>query len=209
MLTLFAAYDEVDDGFAFTRTRSKKAKPEPVLPSTAEEDRPESRAEPQVEPLPPKKSRKKSVDPPVQSAAEGEAKVGRRRSPRNSGEHEKEKTDPPVLQVKKRRKDRKSSEPAADQDVEKSQSAQDQARQDTSQDHTQPIEITFDATKIALPFADTPRIQRNKDMRKTNAARRSSLGLRGRRASSLIDTGKSTGNSVLRLQHKCLLLIRN
>ncbi|KAL5365001.1 Mis12-Mtw1 protein family-domain-containing protein [Aspergillus floccosus] len=48
---------------------------------------------------------------------------------------------------------------------------------------------------IALPMADTPVIQRNKDMRGaakgSKGNRRSSLGMRGRRASSLIDSGAS------------------
>lgn len=51
-------------------------------------------------------------------------------------------------------------------------------------------------TKIALPFADTPVIKRNKAMREGNhkkGERRSSLGMRGRRASSLIETGNSNG----------------
>jgi kinetochore protein Mis13/DSN1 len=50
-------------------------------------------------------------------------------------------------------------------------------------------------TKIALPFADTPVIQRNKEMRKNSAQghRRSSTGMRGRRASSLMDAGLSNG----------------
>ncbi|KAJ5481843.1 hypothetical protein N7475_000655 [Penicillium sp. IBT 31633x] len=52
-------------------------------------------------------------------------------------------------------------------------------------------------TKVALPVADTPVIQRNKEFRggksdKGNKGRRrSSLGMRGRRASSLIDSGTS------------------
>ncbi|KXJ90831.1 kinetochore-associated protein Dsn1/Mis13 [Microdochium bolleyi] len=46
--------------------------------------------------------------------------------------------------------------------------------------------------KIALPFADTPVINRNKEMRKqTGGGRRSSLGMRGRRASSLIENGNN------------------
>ncbi|KAI5462396.1 Mis12-Mtw1 protein family-domain-containing protein [Mariannaea sp. PMI_226] len=46
--------------------------------------------------------------------------------------------------------------------------------------------------KIALPMSDTPVINRNKEMRKkNNGSRRSSLGMRGRRASSLIDNGQS------------------
>lgn len=50
-------------------------------------------------------------------------------------------------------------------------------------------------TKIALPFADTPVIMRNKQMRKNSSEgrRRSSSGMRGRRASSLIDSGTSNG----------------
>lgn len=47
-------------------------------------------------------------------------------------------------------------------------------------------------TKIALPFCDTPVINRNKELRKkAPGGRRSSLGMRGRRASSLIDNGHS------------------
>ncbi|KAL8393027.1 hypothetical protein RB595_003001 [Gaeumannomyces hyphopodioides] len=47
--------------------------------------------------------------------------------------------------------------------------------------------------KIALPFSDTPIMDRNKELRKKGAAsgRRSSLGMRGRRASSLIENGHS------------------
>lgn len=186
-------YDEEDDGFAFTRTRAKKAKATPALPPTVEEDTQISRAEPSA----PKRARKKSLGSPEAAPADNEPKTGRRRSARHSGEHGKEGADPPALQVKKKRK-RDSGEVKADQvpepsNVESTSDTHKPPRQKEQQDHTQPIEISFDATKIALPFADTPRIQRNKDMRKTNAARRSSLGLRGRRASSLIDTGRSTG----------------
>jgi kinetochore protein Mis13/DSN1 len=62
-----------------------------------------------------------------------------------------------------------------------------------------PIELHIEKTrtpkKIVLPQSDTPAIKRNKEMRKTVGAdrRRSSSGLRGRRASSLIDSGQSNG----------------
>ena len=47
-------------------------------------------------------------------------------------------------------------------------------------------------TMISLPFSDTPVINRNKELRKKGGStRRSSLGMRGRRASSLIDNGHS------------------
>lgn len=55
-----------------------------------------------------------------------------------------------------------------------------------------------EATKIALPFADTPIQRRNKEMRANSGQRRSSLGNRGRRASSLIDSGKSNGRRTSR-----------
>lgn len=57
-------------------------------------------------------------------------------------------------------------------------------------------EESHSSTKISLPFADTPVISRNKAMREGKTGkneRRSSLGLRGRRASSLIDSGTSNG----------------
>ncbi|KAJ9419292.1 hypothetical protein FOXG_16307 [Fusarium oxysporum f. sp. lycopersici 4287] len=49
------------------------------------------------------------------------------------------------------------------------------------------------STTIALPMSDTPIINRNKEMRKKggNSNRRSSLGNRGRRASSLIESGQT------------------
>lgn len=57
------------------------------------------------------------------------------------------------------------------------------------------VERKRKGTKIALPFADTPVIQRNKEMRQTSSEnqRRSSSTMRGRRASSLIDSGTSNG----------------
>lgn len=47
------------------------------------------------------------------------------------------------------------------------------------------------AKTISLPFSDTPIINRNKEMRRKTGGRRSSLGMRGRRASSLIENGHS------------------
>lgn len=55
-------------------------------------------------------------------------------------------------------------------------------------------ETSTEATKIKLPMSDTPIINRNKEMRKKGGAggsRRSSLGSRGRRASSLIESGQT------------------
>ena len=158
----------------------------------------------QVEPAPTRKSKKKATRSPSAAPVEDVGKTAKRRSARHSGEHEN--ADPPALIVKKRRKDRASSEFRNDHEGERSHTDTERAKQEPQQDHTQPIEISFDATKIALPFADTPIIRRNKEMRKTNAARRSSLGMRGRRASSLIDTGKSNGNKITRAVTRSTLI---
>ncbi|TDZ27374.1 Kinetochore protein mis13 [Colletotrichum spinosum] len=51
---------------------------------------------------------------------------------------------------------------------------------------------SVESEKIALPISDTPVINRNKEMRKKGGGnRRSSTGMRGRRASSLIESGHS------------------
>ncbi|KAF4345435.1 kinetochore mis13 [Fusarium beomiforme] len=54
-------------------------------------------------------------------------------------------------------------------------------------------ELPVQSATIALPMSDTPIINRNKEMRKKggNSNRRSSLGNRGRRASSLIESGQT------------------
>ena len=158
-----------------------------MLASTVEEDRKEDPAEV----VPTKKRRKYSADSPSAEPSQSEGRIGKRRSARHSGEHEN--ADPPTLQIKKKRKDRSPSAQKPDQDVEKSNGEYSRTEQDSRQDHIHPIEFKFDVTKIALPFADTPIIRRNKEMRKTNGSRRSSLGMRGRRASSLIDAGRSDG----------------
>lgn len=58
------------------------------------------------------------------------------------------------------------------------------------------LEKDPNATKITLPFSDTPINNRNKEFRKKGGAgggggRRSSMSMRGRRASSLIESGHS------------------
>ena len=201
LLTNLLAYDEEDDGFAFTRTRAKKAKAEAVLANTSEGLGQEERAEP----APTRRPKKKATSSPGAAPVENGDQPAKRRSTRHSREHEN--ADPP-LPVKKRRRDRAPSEQRPDPGSDKSHVDKERVRQEPQQDQTQPIEVSFDATKIALPFADTPIIRRNKEMRKTNAARRSSLGMRGRRASSLIDTGKSNGADIISVSKALTLTLR-
>lgn len=146
-----------------------------------------------AKPLPARKSEKKALSSPTAVPSENEPKEKRRRSPRNSGEQIA--AEPAPIQIKKRRlKDSKDIKPEASEP--KPSDNDSTVHEPRKTNPSEPVERIFDATKIALPFADTPIIRRNKEMRKgvENGHRRSSLGNRGRRASSLIDSGKSNGN---------------
>lgn len=60
------------------------------------------------------------------------------------------------------------------------------------EDESPRLRAPVESAKITLPMSDTPIINRNKEMRKKgNSNRRSSLGSRGRRASSLIENGQT------------------
>lgn len=123
---------------------------------------------------------------------ENEQGEKRRRSPRHSGDQVEHEPHP--LKVKKRRQKESKTTEVRGTEAEPSGNALNSKERKGPKDFDH-VEISFDATKIALPFADTPIIRRNKEMRKgvENGYRRSSLGNRGRRASSLIDGGKSNG----------------
>ena len=121
---------------------------------------------------------------------------------RNSAGNEGE-PDPPTLAVKKRRK-KNSNEAQQTPATSPKKNRHASQRQEPEDDHTHPVDIQTDSTKIALPFADTPIIRRNQEMRRgtIGGSRRSSLGMRGRRASSLIDAGKSNGKEWKHANHR-------
>ena len=200
-----ADYDEDFDGFKFTRTRAKKAKAEPAPQiQPIEEDHHEET--PKAAPV--KRTRKRTSGSPKSTVSEKADKPEpRRRSPRNSGDKEdlaaEGKPPIPTLEVKKKRRPKDDGS----QETRKSSRKHDQARSTQPQDSTataepprlQPLDKPLEPIKVSLPFADTPIIRRNQEMRRgvENGSRRSSLGQRGRRASSLIDSGKSDGKNVL------------
>ena len=195
-------YDENDDDFMFTRTRSKRAKATPaVQPSEPPmEDIPEEASRP----APIKKPRKRitnSGSPKTTKPVEEIKEVKRRRSPRNSGDGVPPEPDPPALEVKKRRsKDSGFAKPKSHKSTETVPSGVNHVPNEITEvanqnSQTQKVAVSQEITKISLPFADTPIIRRNQEMRRGagDGSRRSSLGNRGRRASSLIDGGKSNG----------------
>ncbi|KAL9610968.1 MAG: hypothetical protein Q9167_004345 [Letrouitia subvulpina] len=198
-------YDEDSDGFRFTRARAKRVRAEPAPQIQPIE---EVNHEETPKPAPPKRTRKRaSGSPVVQPSGDGEKAERRRRSPRNSGD-KAALENPPALEVKKKRRAKGGG---ASDDRNKKKKDKD----DVAQPHGQPLEnvptlhssiqtaeISQDPIKVSLPFADTPIIRRNKEMRKgaETGSRRSSLSLRGRRASSLIDSGKSDGEDTFRFE---------
>lgn len=192
-------HDEDSDGFKFTRTRAKKAKAEPAPQiSVIEEDK---HAESLPEPVPVKKTRKRTSGSPSAATTEnGEKPERRRRSPRNSGDLVAQEPPIPSLEVKKKRKPKNDGSQEARKSKKQDQvsSTQPQGTIAPEPSRTHPVDKPLDPIKVSLPFADTPIIRRNKEMRKgaENGSRRSSLGMRGRRASSLIDSGKSDGKEV-------------
>ncbi|RAH62743.1 hypothetical protein BO85DRAFT_482629 [Aspergillus piperis CBS 112811] len=212
-----AVFEEDIEGFQFSRITTKKAKPsepkkvpspvpeEPAQPSPrrgrppkkrVEEKKTEVAEEPkkQAEGTGKRRTRgaaKNSVAP-VEPAPEPEPQPQpqqqQQRATRSTRKHDQVETVP---LEKKRRKGRPSN------------SKTDALQQEQSQPQPQPRngfvspepQQSGTATTIALPLADTPVIQRNKEMRGKKSVkggnRRSSLGMRGRRASSLIDSGAS------------------
>ncbi|KAF2466050.1 uncharacterized protein BDR25DRAFT_306272 [Lindgomyces ingoldianus] len=179
--TTKAAYDENDDDFQFSRRTSRRtaAKAQPLVESIPKEP-----AKPAVS-----RRRKNSV-PLVEPAATEPQK--RRRSARLSGDKEQLEASADLgKQLPKRSK--KSAPPEKERRVTPAPEPGERSALLGVQTPVQPWVVNEHKEKIKLPFADTPVILRNKDMRKGSKGgrRRSSTGLRGRRASSLIDSGLS------------------
>lgn len=209
-----AQYDEEDDGFKFSRVKKRKATPplsavtehvpeetalsKPAAGNTqlnARNQQPAKNGEAQSPKRPTKKRMSfstptKKDHQPVRRSKRLSSEV----DPRESSPH-----SPKALQklkpVKVRKEKNAKHRPPAEDGL---QSASDNAVT-SQQTSNQPEDESHAPTKIALPFADTPVISRNKAMRQDRASkgeRRSSLGLRGRRASSLIESGTSNGKFV-------------
>ena len=178
----------------FTRAKSKRAK---AAPAPTAEALPEATEE-APKPPPTKRSSKKTPAPVSSEHNDDAGVVPRRRSARNSGD--RSVAEPAEFQVPKRRSKRTSSEHGEPTGGEKENQRRDGAKRQADvarqRSHTpDQRQTSSDTTRIALPFADTPIIRRNKEMRKGSGgeSRRSSLSNRGRRASSLIDSGTSNG----------------
>jgi hypothetical protein len=199
-----AAYEEDDDGFQFSRRTSKrttKAQAAPA-PEPIPEEPPAKSARAQ-DPLPAKPTaRRKKTSITVVDMEVSDTK--RRRSTRLSGDKEQLEVRPKAAEAPAARRTKKSAPVEKERKKQITPAPEAQPEQRTAFMGTKTPtqnELTVakrrdpNAQRIMLPFADTPVITRNKEMRKgsKDGHRRSSTGLRGRRASSLIDSGMSNG----------------
>lgn len=174
MLISTIAYDEEDGDFVFTRG-SKRTKTAPVEPEPAATPAP-----------PPKKSRKpretrERDDEPVRTAKKPAARKMDFTTP---------KPEKDTIVLPKRRKTTRSS---TDKNQNNEHDSIDLIGTPNAEEPSRStVDVSKHSTVISLPFSDTPIINRNKELRKKgNGTRRSSLGMRGRRASSLIENGHS------------------
>lgn len=171
-----ATYDEEDGDFVFTRV-SKKIKAQP--------------SEPEIPPLVTTKKSRKPKEPLEEFDYES-SKTATRKAKQSKTHFSTPKNDSDVATISKRRKTERYSVQITEKNREMNRdgfTTIDIAKsviQDHAKSKKQP-------TTVPLPLSDTPVINRNKEFRNKSREgnRRSSLGLRGRRASSLIDNGQS------------------
>lgn len=210
-LTPSPDYDEEDDGFLFKRVKKKKPEVKPAEREAEVEQTQNDASNHQAqtatngarnddtEPNPPPKKRKNKMSFSTPYPKE-DAPV--RRSKRLSRDNEQQGGSPGKKMI---RQELKMQDQPAEEPSRLSPKRPNVAPSENVQgDHEKvPVPVQEDersATKISLPFADTPVIKRNKAMREGKVGkgeRRSSLGLRGRRASSLIETGNSNGGNIV------------
>ncbi|ODH35036.1 hypothetical protein ACO22_02987 [Paracoccidioides brasiliensis] len=199
-----AEYDEDVEGFQFTRAATTK-KPKPTTldentvpqPPMDNDTRRQPIRKPKGKGRPPKAAEAPRAVSVETSNGKLPIRSQQQTSKRLAGE---EQMTTITDQSSKSRRRSNTAEPAPVTMPKKRRTSQPKDSQkapqrwDGEQDGNTPQTNTTHTQKIALPFADTPVIRRNKEMRmekRQKGQRRSSLGLRGRRASSLIESGAS------------------
>lgn len=209
-----AAYDEQDGDFHFTRG-SKRVKT--TQPDSIPEDEiaPVPAPAPRRVGRPPKQTKAREVEVEVQPAPTTIRRTSKRRSSQLAVHQDEPAPALPPPRTTRRRRCSSTEELEELKPVEK-KPARAKAKATTNgisktddavsepppeQLPGTPVEPdridgkaaekVSNSKKIALPFSDTPIMNRNKEMRRKTGGRRSSLGMRGRRASSLIDNGHS------------------
>ena len=190
-----ASFDEDIEGFQFTRLPSKKVRssiePIPEVPSSAPEDAPQQAS-------PPRRGRpKKQAQPQAQEKFTDVVEERPKRSTRGTKASVEPEPQPQFDNAQRSSRKRDQSDAAA-AEKKRRKGRPSKSKPEERNGFASPEQ---QGTKITLPMADTPVMQRNKEMRTAAKSekgnRRSSLGMRGRRASSLIDSGASNGETFL------------
>ena len=200
-------YDEEVEGFSFTRAKSRKprdfvanSEPPGVHARKLNTEPVQEDAEPVEEQ--PSRGTEAAITVPIKKKARNKmsfstpnvkAEKPRRRSKRLSNEQEPE--DNLASPQPKGRPRLRDKGPARSSELLQAPAVAPREKTPAVEEDAAVVDDKS-ATKIALPFADTPVIRRNKAMREGKVGsgeRRSSLGMRGRRASSLIESGTSNG----------------
>ncbi|KAK6007433.1 hypothetical protein QM012_004247 [Aureobasidium pullulans] len=201
------SYDDDDDGFVFTRrTRKAKAKAPDVAPeleSTAGASAPASEDQSVQQPPPtadehaPIEATQPPRKKPRKTLPTSPEPTPRRRSKRLSGNspvHNQEPaTSKPAPESQTQQRSPATPPPAPIDQINAAPAVNGSPSLDQGE---LTIHKKRGPAKIPLPFGETPVLRRNKEMRKLSAekSRRSSSGMRGRRASSLIEAGSSRGS---------------
>ncbi|KAL2818897.1 Mis12-Mtw1 protein family-domain-containing protein [Aspergillus granulosus] len=187
-------YDEDIEGFQFSRITTKKQKSgkEPELPA------PEKPA-PQSSPRrgrPPKKragEKSNSVAEPKVSLTEGTGMKQTRGGVKTAPESEPQ-PERSTRSTRKRDEGEQVQIEKVPVEKKRKKGRPSKSHEEKRNGFASPEPPQAGTSTIALPVADTPVIQRNREMRgkkSSKGSRRSSLSMRGRRASSLIDSGAS------------------
>ncbi|OJJ60542.1 hypothetical protein ASPSYDRAFT_146695 [Aspergillus sydowii CBS 593.65] len=189
-------YDEDIEGFQFSRiTNNKKQR------ASKEAEKPDLPApeEPAPQPTPrrgrpPKKKveQKPSNVTETKKDSEGAMKRKTRGSARTAPEPEPQSQPQTERSTRATRRRDEGEQVTVEKKRKKGRPSKSHEEQPNG--YVSPEAPPAGTATIALPMADTPVIQRNREMRGKKSgkgSRRSSLSMRGRRASSLIDSGAS------------------
>ncbi|KAL4783191.1 Mis12-Mtw1 protein family-domain-containing protein [Aspergillus varians] len=198
-------YDEDIEGFQFSRITTKKQKsskdseqpglPAPVDPAPQPSPR---RGRPPKKKVEEKSSSvtesKKTSDVKGKRQTRGSAKTAP--GPGPEPEPEAELQSQAQAQAERSTRSTRKRDDGEQVPVEKKRKKGRPSKSNEEQRNgfISPEQPQAETATISLPMADTPVIQRNREMRGKKSAkgsRRSSLSMRGRRASSLIDSGAS------------------
>ncbi|CAI7613997.1 unnamed protein product [Penicillium discolor] len=196
------AYEEDAEGFQFSLLPSKK--PRPSIEAVPENPRSDvENAPPKSTPKrgrPRKKQRDDENTPSAVPAKGKSVELPSRRPTRGAAKttHTEPESQPTNTIRSSRARDSPEHQPETKKPKKAGRppKAKQQVQVSESNGYNSPAQPP-EGTKVALPVADTPVIQRNKEFRggkgdkSEKGRRRSSLSMRGRRASFLIDSGTS------------------